>query len=67
MDWIKKLFKKQNIVKPQTQVLNIHVVNGRSKQFSCPLPETKGCDRHKIDDEGGRWEFCNTCKKEWAR
>jgi hypothetical protein len=42
-------------------------VVGRSEQFSCPFPETKGCDRHKIDDEEGRWEFCNTCKREWAR
>ena len=46
---------------------SIPVVSGRSEQFSCPLPETKGCDRHKIDDEEGRWEFCNTCKREWAR
>ena len=38
----------------------------RSEQFPCPLPETKGCDRHKINDEEGRWEFCNTCKREWG-
>ena len=68
MNWIKRLFKKkQNIVEPKTQALNIPVVSGRSEQFSCPLPETKGCDSHKIDDEEGRWEFCNTCKREWAR
>ena len=41
-------------------------VSGRSEQFSCPLPDAR-CDRHKIDDEEGRWEFCNTCKREWAR
>jgi len=34
----------------------------RGKQFSCPLHETKDCDRHRIDDEEGCWEFCNTCK-----
>ena len=67
MNWIKRLFKIKNIVEPQTQALNIPVVSGRSVQFSCPLPETKGCDRHKIYDEEGRWEFCNTCKREWAR
>jgi hypothetical protein len=67
MNWIKRLFKKQNIVEPQTQVYSIPVVNRRSKHFSCPLSETKGCDRHKIDDEEGRWEFCNTCNREWAR
>ena len=33
----------------------------------CPSPETKGCDKHKINDEEGRWVFCNTCKKEWSR
>jgi hypothetical protein len=47
--------------------LRLVAVSGRSEQFSCPFPETKGCDRHKIDDEEGRWEFCNTCKREWAR
>ena len=63
MNWIKRLFKKQTIVEPQTQALNIPVVSGRSEQFSCPLPDAR-CDRHKIDDEEGRWEFCNTCKRE---
>ena len=67
MNWIKRLLKKRNIVESQTQALNIPVVSGRSEQFSCPLPETKGCDRHKINDEEGYWEFCNTCKREWAR
>lgn len=66
MNLIKRLFKKQNILKPQTQALNIPAVSGRSEQFSCPLPDAS-CDRHKIDDEEGRWEFCNTCKREWAR
>ena len=28
MNWIKKLFKKQNIVEPQTQTFNIPVVSG---------------------------------------
>lgn len=46
--------------------LPIHIVVGQSEQFSCPLPDAR-CDRHKIDDEEGRWEFCNTCKREWAR
>ncbi|MCO5253383.1 MAG: hypothetical protein M9892_03345 [Bacteroidetes bacterium] len=66
MNWIKRLFKKQTIVEQQTQALNIPIVSGRSEQFSCPLPDAR-CDRHKIDDEEGRWEFCNTCKREWAR
>ena len=66
MNWIKRLFKKRNIVESQTQALNTPVVNGRSEKFSCPLPDAR-CDRHKIDDEEGRWEFCNTCKREWAR
>jgi len=44
-----------------------NVVIGLSEQLSCPLPETKGCDRQKINDEEGRWEFCNTCKMEWGR
>lgn len=64
---MKRLFKKQNNLEPQTHTLNIPTVSERSEKFSCPLPETKGCDRHKIDDEEGRWEFCNTCKREWAR
>lgn len=66
MNCIKRLFKKQNIVEPQTQALNIPVVSWRSEQFSCPLPDER-CDRHKINDEEGSWEFCNTCKREWAR
>ena len=48
------------------RILLLLGVVGRSEQFSCPLPDEK-CDRHKIDDEEGRWEFCNTCKREWAR
>lgn len=36
------------------------------EQFSCPMPDSV-CDKHKINDEEGQWEFCNTCKKEWAR
>jgi hypothetical protein len=57
------------IDKHKTELKNLRLVavSGRSEQFSCPFPETKGCDRHKIDDEEGRWEFCNTCKREWAR
>ena len=47
-------------------ILRLFNVSGRSEQFSCPLPDAR-CDRHKIDDEEGRWEFCNTCKREWAR
>ena len=50
----------------ETKQLRKHAVSGRSEQFSCPLPDAR-CDRHKIDDEEGRWEFCNTCKREWAR
>ena len=38
----------------------------KGEQFSCLLPDSR-CDRHKIDDEEGCWEFCNTCKREWAR
>jgi hypothetical protein len=66
MNWIKRLFKKQNILKAETQELNIPVISTISERFSCPLPDER-CDRHKIDDEEGRWEFCNTCKCEWAR
>lgn len=35
MNWIKRLFKKQNIVEPQTQALNIPAVSGRSEQLKC--------------------------------
>lgn len=46
--------------------LTIPAVSGRRELLVCPLPDAR-CDRHKIDDEEGRWEFCNTCKREWAR
>lgn len=45
---------------------SISATVGQSELFFCPLPDAR-CDRHKIDDEEGRWEFCNTCKREWAR
>lgn len=50
----------------EVKKFRLGAVSGRSEQFSCPLPDAR-CDRHKIDDEEGRWEFCNTCKREWAR
>ena len=58
--------EEQNLDNTQKPQLNIPAVSGLSEQFSCPLPDAR-CDRHKIDDEEGRWEFCNTCKREWAR
>jgi len=64
---IRRLLELLKLIKPRQPHLPQTNVSGRSEQFSCPLPETKGCDRHKIDDEEGRWEFCNTCKREWAR
>lgn len=60
--WQSKLVEYKAI----KQALRIHDVVGQSEQFSCPLPEAR-CDRHKINDEEGRWEFCNTCEREWAR
>jgi hypothetical protein len=56
----------QALKKYRELALRQPLVSGRSEQFSCPLPDAR-CDRHKIDDEEGRWEFCNTCKREWAR
>jgi len=66
MNWIKRLFKRKTIIESQTQSLNIPTINKQNKQFSCPLPDAR-CDRHKVDDDEGRWEFCNTCKREWSR
>ena len=63
LDEFEKLIAHTEALEQQLRQYN---VVWRSEQFSCPLPDAR-CDRHKIDDEEGRWEFCNTCKMEWAR
>lgn len=69
MIWTRLLLLKLN--KKQKIKNNSKPVAPKEKQIekfsTCPKPNGKPCDLHKIDDEEGRWIFCNSCQKEWAR
>jgi hypothetical protein len=61
-------FEKEKYYLPYDKPVNPQSnVEPSQSKFECPQPYGKPCDRHKINDEEGRWIYCNTCKREWSR